>query len=164
MAASRMRFSKRLYTVQEADLSPGPFILTSSRVLVAQPSFPWAYEDIVIFAGRPLHFSKNVFGFLSAFSSLVWFLVAATLLATWATYVASSVAPLRPTRSGRLGLVHRRAEASSSFGLFVRTLLSQGIFLRAGPSTWCVHPFSVMYPLCQPGDVIRAERFGSSRS
>ncbi|XP_040061468.1 probable glutamate receptor [Ixodes scapularis] len=110
----------------EADISPGPFIMTSSRVSAAHPSFPWAYEDIVIFAGRPFQFSKNVFGFLSAFSGLVWFVIAVTLLATWAAYVACLAGAPRPSRLGRLRAVRRRAEASSAFGLFVRTILSQG--------------------------------------
>ncbi|XP_077553680.1 glutamate receptor ionotropic, delta-2-like [Haemaphysalis longicornis] len=56
----------------EADISPGPFLMTTERVRAANPTFPWAYEDMVIFAGRPLRFAKNVFGFLKAFSGPVW--------------------------------------------------------------------------------------------
>ncbi|KAH9369809.1 hypothetical protein HPB48_011651 [Haemaphysalis longicornis] len=103
---------------QEADISPGPFLMTTERVRAANPTFPWAYEDMVIFAGRPLRFAKNVFGFLKAFSGPVWAATASTLFATWLAFVA--VRAKNPSEGAWT------TRLSSSFGTLVRPLLSQG--------------------------------------
>ncbi|KAK8766319.1 hypothetical protein V5799_006907 [Amblyomma americanum] len=134
----------------EADLSPGPLAITSSRVKVANPSFPWAYENMIIFAARPLRFTTNVFGFVSAFSEAVWLAIAATLLS-----LALLLACIVPKTA--IGGNHRAAARRSplrshrwcrAVGTLVRPLLSQGY----------IQSYSPRYPLwCERSEAFLAE-------
>ncbi|KAH7967205.1 hypothetical protein HPB49_023523 [Dermacentor silvarum] len=121
----------RVAYVKVVDISPGPFIMTSSRLRVANPSFPWAYENMIIFAAKPLHFTTNVFGFANAFSGVVWLTSAATLLLLWLVFTAI----LSKSPSDNLGVhaggrafhrVPRHWRWSRALGTLVRPLLSQG--------------------------------------
>ncbi|XP_070384469.1 glutamate receptor ionotropic, kainate 4-like [Dermacentor albipictus] len=115
----------------EADISPGPFVITSSRLNVAHPSFPWAYENMIIFAAKPLHFTTNVFGFANAFSGAVWLASAASLLLLWLVLTAVLSAPLPDKRGAQVGgqacgRALRRWRWSRALGTLVRPLFSQG--------------------------------------
>ncbi|KAL1427855.1 hypothetical protein MTO96_003187 [Rhipicephalus appendiculatus] len=116
----------------EADLSPGPFFITGPRVLVANPSFPWAYENMIIFAAKPLRFTTNVFGFANAFSGTVWVASAATLLPLWFVLAAilsksfPGKAGAHAARRGAVGRAVRHWRWSPALGALLRPLLSQG--------------------------------------
>ncbi|XP_070384396.1 uncharacterized protein [Dermacentor albipictus] len=113
----------------EADISPGPFVITSSRLNVAHPSFPWAYENMIIFAAKPLHFTTNVFGFANAFSGAVWLASAASLLLLWLVLTAVLSAPLPDKRGAHVGgqaCALRRWRWSRALGTLVRPLFTQG--------------------------------------
>nr|XP_037272615.1 probable glutamate receptor [Rhipicephalus microplus] len=86
----------------EADISPGPFLISNPRIQVANPSFPWAYENMIIFAAKPLRFTTNVFGFANAFSGTVWAASIATLLLLWivlAAVLSKTFPPKAATRT-----------------------------------------------------------------
>ncbi|KAH6937687.1 hypothetical protein HPB50_003582 [Hyalomma asiaticum] len=100
----------RVAYVEEVDISPGPFIMTSERILVANPSFPWAYENMNIFAAKPLHFTTKVFGFANAFSGSAWMASAATLLLLWLVLAAI----LSKSFAGKAGAHASRRAVSSS--------------------------------------------------
>ncbi|KAH8041356.1 hypothetical protein HPB51_014637 [Rhipicephalus microplus] len=117
---------------EEADISPGPFLISNPRIQVANPSFPWAYENMIIFAAKPLRFTTNVFGFANAFSGTVWAASIATLLLLWivlAAVLSKTFPPKAATRTtGRraVGRAMRRWCWSRALGALLRPLLSQG--------------------------------------
>ncbi|KAK8784637.1 hypothetical protein V5799_008998 [Amblyomma americanum] len=76
----------------EADITAGALMVTTSRTEVGDPTFPISYIDVVIFAGRPFEFAQEAFGFLRAFSGCVWMATTLAFVATWSTYVGSSMA------------------------------------------------------------------------
>ncbi|XP_037505532.2 uncharacterized protein LOC119381850 [Rhipicephalus sanguineus] len=65
----------------EADIAPGPLVVTAQRVSVADPTVPYSYEEMVILGGRPKQFSSNLFSIALTFSPTVWMLIVASLLA-----------------------------------------------------------------------------------
>ncbi|KAH7968401.1 hypothetical protein HPB52_008260 [Rhipicephalus sanguineus] len=54
----------------EADVAPGPLVVTAQRVSVADPTVPYTYEEMVILGGRPKHFSSNLFSIALTFSPM----------------------------------------------------------------------------------------------
>ncbi|XP_075740353.1 uncharacterized protein LOC119185894 [Rhipicephalus microplus] len=66
---------------QEADIAPGPLVVTAQRVSVADPTVPYSYEEMVILGGRPKQFSNNLFSIALTFSPMVWMLIVTSLLA-----------------------------------------------------------------------------------
>ncbi|KAL1431163.1 hypothetical protein MTO96_014547 [Rhipicephalus appendiculatus] len=113
----------------EADLTGGPLMITTSRAEVAHPSFPISYADVVIFAGRPFHFSEEVFAYLRAFNWTVWLGTALAFLIIWAVYVGVSAASalLRRTCSGdtSLGYFRKHGSVLESLDMLASALLSQ---------------------------------------
>ncbi|KAL3218488.1 hypothetical protein MRX96_031525 [Rhipicephalus microplus] len=116
----------------EADISPGPFLISNPRIQVANPSFPWAYENMIIFAAKPLRFTTNVFGFANAFSGTVWAASIATLLLLWIV-LAAVLSKTFPAKAGTrtagrraVGRAMRRWRWSRALGALLRPLLSQG--------------------------------------
>ncbi|KAH7954969.1 hypothetical protein HPB49_023462 [Dermacentor silvarum] len=65
----------------EADIAPGPLVVTSQRVSVADPTVPYSYEEMVILGGRPKQFTSNLFSIALTFSPMVWLLIFFSLLA-----------------------------------------------------------------------------------
>lgn len=110
-------------------------MVTTSRMEVAQPSFPISYIDVVIFAGRPFHFSEEVFAFLRAFTGTVWLSTALAFLALWAVYVGISVVSATPRSAhpedNGLGHFMKRGSVLESFDMLASSLLSQGKPARA---------------------------------
>ncbi|KAH9369912.1 hypothetical protein HPB48_013917 [Haemaphysalis longicornis] len=126
----RLQLSPTHVSAQEADITPGPLLTTTSRAEAADPSYPVAYADVVIFAGRPFEFSKNVFGFLDALSPLVWLATTMAFLATWAAYVGTSLAsaaatPPHGVYRSQLS-IRRHGNVLRSFEMLLSSLLSQG--------------------------------------
>ncbi|XP_049270109.1 uncharacterized protein LOC119385906 [Rhipicephalus sanguineus] len=118
-----------MLTRNQADITGGPLMITTSRAEVAHPSFPISYIDVVIFAGRPFHFTEEVFAFLRAFNWTVWLGTALAFLVIWAVYVGISAASalLRRTRSEDTGLGYFQQHGSvlESFDILASALLSQ---------------------------------------
>ncbi|KAH7932438.1 hypothetical protein HPB52_024555 [Rhipicephalus sanguineus] len=118
-----------MLTRNEADITGGPLMITTSRAEVAHPSLPISYIDVVIFAGRPFHFSEEVFAFLRAFNWIVWLGTALAFLVIWVVYVGISAASalLRRTRPEDTGLGYLQQHGSvlESFDMLASALLSQ---------------------------------------
>ncbi|XP_049268870.1 uncharacterized protein LOC125757367 [Rhipicephalus sanguineus] len=64
------RLLNRLQIQHEADVAPGPLVVTAQRVSVADPTVPYTYEEMVILGGRPKHFSSNLFSIALTFSPM----------------------------------------------------------------------------------------------
>ncbi|XP_077557932.1 glutamate receptor-like [Haemaphysalis longicornis] len=64
----------------EADIAPGPLVVTSQRVSVADPTVPYSYEEMMILAGRPKQFSSNLFSLAFTFSPVVWLMIVVSLI------------------------------------------------------------------------------------
>ncbi|XP_064460524.1 glutamate receptor ionotropic, kainate 3-like [Ornithodoros turicata] len=59
----------------EADLAMGPFVLTEEDASIANPSPPYADEDMVILSGVEKEHKSNVYGYVSAFDVNVWMML-----------------------------------------------------------------------------------------
>lgn len=53
----------------------GPFVLTEGDASIANPSPPYADEDMVILSGVKKEHKSNVYGYVSAFDVHVWMML-----------------------------------------------------------------------------------------
>ncbi|KAM7292348.1 putative glutamate receptor [Ixodes scapularis] len=70
----------RVAYLSEADIAPGPLVITGQRVSVANPTVPYSYEEMSILGGRPKQFSNNLFSLLLTFTPAVWTMIIISLI------------------------------------------------------------------------------------
>ncbi|KAG0414369.1 hypothetical protein HPB47_008498 [Ixodes persulcatus] len=81
----------------EADIAPGPLVITGQRVSVANPTVPYSYEEMSILGGRPKQFSNNLFSLVLTFTPAVWTMIIISLITCGlAHYLISKVLQRSP--------------------------------------------------------------------
>ncbi|KAH6937261.1 hypothetical protein HPB50_026229 [Hyalomma asiaticum] len=85
----------------EADIAPGPLVVTAQRVSVADPTVPYSYEEMVILGGRPKQFTNNLFSIALTFSPAVWLLIIASLLTCGLVHYGTERALKKGTEKSR---------------------------------------------------------------